>query len=64
MRGSCRRMKAHGEAALYRILGVIMVGPSGTPISTFAVCRGRRPGKVLELTDQYYDRIVILRFAG
>src|SRR5579859_448178 len=40
--------------------GVIMVGTwrdQGTV--TFAVCHGRRPAVVLELTGQRYDRIVV-----
>ena len=40
--------------------GVIMVGTwrDGTRV-TFAVCHGRRPAVVLELTGQRYDRIVV-----
>jgi hypothetical protein len=39
--------------------GVIMVGTWRDPQRvTFAVCHGRRPAVVLELTGQRYDRIV------
>ena len=40
--------------------GVIMVGTwwDGEKV-TFAVCHGRRPAVVVELTGQCYDRIVV-----
>ena len=40
--------------------GVIMVGTWRDRQSvTFAVCHGRRPAVVLELTGQPYDRVVV-----
>jgi hypothetical protein len=40
--------------------GVIMVGTwRDDERSTFAVCHGRRPAVVLELTGQPFDRIVV-----
>ena len=40
--------------------GVIMVGTwRDEERVTFAVCHGRRPAVVLELTGQRYDRIVV-----
>jgi hypothetical protein len=40
--------------------GVIMVGTwRDKERVTFAVCHGRRPAVVLELTGQRYDRIVV-----
>ena len=40
--------------------GVIMVGTwRDQERVTFAVCHGRRPAVVLELTGQRYDRIVV-----
>jgi hypothetical protein len=40
--------------------GVIMVGTWRDPQQvTFAVCHGRRPAVVLELTGQRYNRIVV-----
>lgn len=40
--------------------GVIMVGTwRDRDRITFAVCHGRRPAVVLELTGQHYDRIVV-----
>lgn len=40
--------------------GVIMVGTwRDKDRVTFAVCHGRRPAVVLELTGQRYDRIVV-----
>jgi hypothetical protein len=40
--------------------GVIMVGTwRDKERVTFAVCHGRRPAVVLELTGQHYDRFVV-----
>jgi len=40
--------------------GVVMVGTwRDHEIVTFAVCHGRRPAVVIDLTDQVYDRLVI-----
>ena len=40
--------------------GVIMVGSwRDKERVTFAVCHGRRPAVVLELTGQHYDRLVV-----
>jgi hypothetical protein len=40
--------------------GVIMVGTwRDKEKVTFAVCHGRRPAVVLELTGQHYDRFVV-----
>jgi hypothetical protein len=40
--------------------GVIMVGTWRDKQGvTFAVCHGRRPAVVLELTGQHYDRLVV-----
>jgi hypothetical protein len=40
--------------------GVIMVGSWRDKHGiTFAVCHGRRPAMVLELTGQHFDRIVV-----
>jgi len=40
--------------------GVVMVGTwRDTAGVTFAVCHGRRPGVVLELAGQPYDRVVV-----
>jgi hypothetical protein len=36
-----------------------MTGPMPKDRVTFAVCHGRRPAVVLELTGQRYDRIVV-----
>lgn len=40
--------------------GVILVGTFREPKrTTFAVCHGRRPAVVLDLTGQPYDRVVV-----
>jgi hypothetical protein len=41
----------------YRLPGVILVGTSSA--NRVAVCHGRRPAIVIDVTDQQFDRLVV-----